>query len=88
MSKTQLKKYLEKNGIKSELLIGSVSQDEREVIVKKFNNPNNNEFSIVIANPFCVAESISLHKGCHNAIYLEEIIIVQIFYSLKIEFIE
>ena len=67
----QLKKYLDKNGIKSELLIGSVSQDNREEIVKKFNNPENNEFSVVIANPFCVAESISLHKGCHNAIYLE-----------------
>ena len=26
---------------------------------------------MVIANPFSVAESISLHKGCHNAIYLE-----------------
>jgi SNF2 family DNA or RNA helicase len=25
----------------------------------------------VIANPFTVAESISLHKGCHNAIYME-----------------
>ena len=68
---TQLKEYLAKNGIKSELLIGSVSQDTREDIVKKFNNPENNEFSVVIANPFCVAESISLHKGCHNAIYLE-----------------
>lgn len=26
---------------------------------------------MVIANPFAVAESISLHKACHNAIYLE-----------------
>ena len=26
---------------------------------------------MIIANPFSVAESISLHKGCHNAIYLE-----------------
>ena len=68
---TQLKIYLEKNGIKSELLIGSVTQETREDIVSKFNNPTNNEFSVVIANPFCVAESISLHKGCHNAIYLE-----------------
>ena len=35
------------------------------------NNPNNNEFQVIIANPFSVAESISLHKGCHNAIYME-----------------
>jgi len=68
---TQLRDFLITKGINSQLLIGSVPQDERELIIKKFNNPNNNEFSVVIANPFCVAESISLHKGCHNAIYLE-----------------
>ena len=28
-------------------------------------------FKVIIANPFAVAESISLHKACHNAIYLE-----------------
>ena len=28
-------------------------------------------FRVIIANPFAVAESISLHKACHNAIYLE-----------------
>ena len=32
---------------------------------------NNNDFNIVIANPFTVSESISLHKGCQNAIYME-----------------
>lgn len=26
---------------------------------------------VIIANPSAVAESISLHKKCHNAIYLE-----------------
>ena len=26
---------------------------------------------MLIANPFAVSESISLHKTCHNAIYLE-----------------
>lgn len=26
---------------------------------------------MIIANPFAVSESISLHKACHNAIYLE-----------------
>jgi len=66
-----LQKYLAKNNLKSELLIGRVPQEEREIIIKKFNNPDNNDFMIVIANPFSVAESISLHKGCHNAIYME-----------------
>ncbi len=67
----ELQKYLEKNGIKSELLIGEVEQLDREVIIDKFNNPTNSEFSVIIANPFSVSESISLHKGCHNAIYME-----------------
>lgn len=66
-----LKEYLLKNNIDSRLLIGSVKQSEKEKIIQDFNNPKNNDFSVVIANPFTVAESISLHKGCHNAIYFE-----------------
>lgn len=66
-----LKDYLYKNDVRSKLLIGRIHPDEREIIIKKFNNPLNSEFSVVIANPFSVAESISLHQGCHNAIYME-----------------
>lgn len=67
----QLQEYLKKNGIKSELLIGEVEQHDREIVIEKFNNPDNSDFRVVIANPFAVSESISLHKGCHNAIYME-----------------
>lgn len=67
----ELQSYLKQNGIKSNLLIGEINQEDRELTIKKFNDPNNSEFHVVIANPFSVAESISLHKGCHNAIYLE-----------------
>lgn len=67
----QLQKYLAESNIVSKLLIGRVPQDEREDIIEKFNDPDNLEFQVVIANPFSVSESISLHKGCHNAIYLE-----------------
>jgi len=67
----ELQKYLAQEGIVSKLLIGQVDQAERESIVEKFNDPANSEFAVVIANPFAVSESISLHKGCHNAIYLE-----------------
>jgi SNF2 family DNA or RNA helicase len=66
-----LQKYLADAGIASRLLIGEVEQSERELIVDKFNDPTNFEFRVVIANPFAVSESISLHKGCHNAIYME-----------------
>jgi len=67
----ELQKYLMNNDIKSKLLIGEVSQEDRETIIKKFNNPHNHDFKVVIANPFSVSESISLHKGCRNAIYIE-----------------
>lgn len=63
--------YLSSNGIKNEILYGATIQEDRERIINAFANPNNNEFMVVIANPHAVGESISLHKGCHNAIYLE-----------------
>lgn len=66
-----LQEYLKKEGIATRLLIGRVPQDERERIVEEFNNPENLDFQVVIANPFSVAESISMHQGCHNAIYME-----------------
>lgn len=67
----ELQLYLAENGIKSELLIGEVEQADRESIIESFNNPEDHALQVLIANPFSVAESISLHKGCHNAIYLE-----------------
>ena len=67
----ELKQYLHSFNIGSKLLIGEVGQEERESIIQKFNDPKNQDFQVVIANPFSVAESISLHKGCHNAIYME-----------------
>ncbi len=67
----KLQKYLLDNGMPSRLLIGEVEQFDRESIIEKFNDPNDSEFKVIIANPFSVSESISLHKGCHNAIYLE-----------------
>lgn len=67
----ELQFYLSKNKITSRLLIGKIEQAQREITIEKFNDPVNLEFQVVIANPFSVAESISLHKGCHNAIYLE-----------------
>lgn len=67
----ELQSFLNNNGIDSKLLIGEIPQEEREETIKAFNNSLNSDFKVIIANPFSVAESISLHKGCHNAIYLE-----------------
>lgn len=74
-----LKFYLMSNGIPSELLYGGtpVEKDDldpsiktREKIIDEFHRPSS-PFKVLIANPFAVSESISLHKVCHNAIYLE-----------------
>lgn len=72
--------YLNSKGIASLPLYGGTPIDSleiddtnvitREKIVKDFNDPNN-RLKIIVANPSAVSESISLHKACHNAIYLE-----------------
>lgn len=72
--------YLNSLGIASRILYGATPVDSgneeednsltREAIVKEFNS-DESSFNVIIANPFAVAESISLHKKCHNAIYLE-----------------
>jgi len=78
-----LKEYLGQNGIASQELYGAIpvekeglSDDDeeqiitRERIVRDFQSPKC-PYKVIIANPFAVAESISLHKACHNAIYFE-----------------
>ncbi|MCX6717067.1 MAG: helicase-related protein, partial [Candidatus Taylorbacteria bacterium] len=67
----ELHEYLYKHEITSKMLIGEIEQSRREEIIAKFNNPDNKDFEVIIANPYAVSESISLHMGCHNAIYLE-----------------
>ncbi|WP_321316455.1 DEAD/DEAH box helicase [Labilibaculum sp.] len=78
-----LKSYLNSIGIESRTLYGvtpvatdgMTPEDEnyeftREAIISEFHNPMCS-YNVIIANPFAVAESISLHKVCHNAIYIE-----------------
>lgn len=77
----RLKQYLEGQGIPCQELYGATPVEKegiddnesvltREKIVKAFQYPDC-PFKVIIANPFAVAESISLHKACHNAIYIE-----------------
>lgn len=75
--------FLNSNGIYNKTLYGAtpIASDTltpeseefeftREAIVKEFNDLSSG-LNVVVANPFAVAESISLHKACHNAIYIE-----------------
>lgn len=78
-----IKEYLESKGIRCQELYGAIPVEKegttddseeqiltREKIVRAFQDEDC-PFKVIIANPFAVAESISLHKACHNAIYLE-----------------
>lgn len=76
----KLKYYLKSHGIESKELYGAVPTEEKEndedvetrgKIIKDFHDKDS-KFRVIIANPFAVAESISLHKACNNAIYLEK----------------
>jgi SNF2 family DNA or RNA helicase len=75
--------YLASIGIESRKLYGAtpierddngdmsdIDNETREGIIREFHNPSS-AFKVIIANPFAISESISLHKASHNAIYLE-----------------
>lgn len=57
-----------KEGVSCEVITGATPLDERERIIDGFIN---HEFEILITNPHTLAESVSLHKNCHHAIYME-----------------
>lgn len=74
-----LQSYLRLIGIQAKVLYGGTPVENeyddplvetREQIIKEFNSTSSS-FNVLIANPFAVSESISLHKACHNAVYLE-----------------
>ena len=56
------------NGVKAAVIYGSTPQNEREDIIEAFKRQ---EIEVLITNPHTLAESVSLHHTCHDAIYLE-----------------
>ncbi len=59
---------LKEKGIAVGVIYGGTSDEERNMIINKFRNK---ELNVLITNPHALAESISLHSVCHNAIYYE-----------------
>ena len=75
----EFSKYLLQLGIENKTLYGATPVDlnemndeidTREKIIREFHEPDSN-FKVIVANPYAISESISLHKVCHNAIYIE-----------------
>ena len=60
---------MNQNGLKAKAIYGETPQDEREKIIDEFNYSN--LVQIIVTNPATLAESVSLHKSCHDAHYLE-----------------
>lgn len=75
----QLSKFLHANDIGNEMLYGATPIDSsddyddvksRNEIIDAFHH-DDSKFKVIIANPQAVGESISLHKACLNAIYMD-----------------
>lgn len=55
-------------GISNKVIYGSVPVDDREKIIEEFKSK---DIQVLITNPHTMAESVSLHKQCHDAVYFE-----------------
>lgn len=64
----KLKQKLSELGANVGCIYGDVSQEERLQIIDQFRK---GEFQFLITNPHTLAESVSLHSVCHDAIYFE-----------------
>ena len=64
----KIKTELEERNIKCDIIDGKVTYKQRENIINKFKC---GDINVLIANPNTLAESVSLHHCCHDAIYFE-----------------
>lgn len=64
----EIKKRLNNIGIESEIIIGSVEQAKRREVLDEFRD---GKIQVLVTNPHTLAESVSLHKNCHDAVYFE-----------------
>lgn len=64
----KLAEQLEQKGLKVALIYGGVNLETRDQMITDFQN---NKYDVLITNPHTLAESVSLHHVCHDAIYLE-----------------
>lgn len=67
-SMQDLKKDLIQRGIEAREVFGDVAVDDRSQILNDFRA---GKFPVLITNPHTLAESVSLHSVCHDAVYYE-----------------
>lgn len=64
----KIKEELDKLNIFSNVICGTVPNEQRQDIINDFKEKN---IQVLIANPNTLAESVSLHMICHDAVYFE-----------------
>ena len=55
-------------GIKAKCIFGEVELEDRLQLIDDFRN---GKYEVLITNPHTLAESVSLHTVCHDAVYFE-----------------
>lgn len=63
-----LSRQLERLGIRTRCIYGEVPLEERQQILADFRS---GAIQVLLTNPHTLAESVSLHSVCHDAIYFE-----------------
>lgn len=63
-----IEELLKVNGINAKCIYGEVPLEERLTLIDNFKN---GKFDVLITNPHTLAESVSLHSVCHDAVYYE-----------------
>ena len=63
-----LSQALEERGIRTRCIYGEVPLEDRQQILSDFRS---GKIQVLLTNPHTLAESVSLHNVCHDAIYFE-----------------
>ena len=63
-----LSEALAAQGISTRCIYGEVPLEERQTILKEFRD---GKIQVLLTNPHTLAESVSLHSVCHDAVYFE-----------------
>ncbi len=63
-----LSEALEARGVPTRCIYGAVPLEERQSILQDFKL---GRFQVLLSNPHTLAESVSLHSVCHDAVYFE-----------------
>ena len=67
-SMERLSAAFEKEGVLTRCIYGAVPLEERQQILRDFRS---GKIQVLLTNPHTLAESVSLHSVCHDAIYYE-----------------